>query len=216
MDKTINSAKKYAEKYETRLSQNEKDLLDELIDKLIHIGDLDPQINRLNQECLNFPRFDSKTDTLLFGGVSIKLKRKDLDKEITMSPIAAGYTKGSGGSGLFSKENREKQRELERLTTLFYEYAHRIIKICKKMPDLESFKCNEITFVRNKLVQHPEERGVFLDSFAYDRDKGPIIKGTRYTRQVNTFPSNGYRSDFSTFITQLTEKFNSALSNKNN
>ncbi len=208
MNNLLSLLKKYSDKYVGQLKQNEKDLLNEFIDKLAHINELNIKINKLNQDCLNypFPIFDSKTDTYSIGGISIKLKRKDPNKKIVMTPIASGYTKGGEDDSAFPEDLRKMQRELERLTNSFYEYAHRIIKICKHLPELEGFKCNEVTLVRNKLMVHPEKGGVVLNSFAYSSKDGPIIKGTRYSNQASIFPTKGYNNDYLVFINKLTEK----------
>lgn len=214
MNGLLSLVKKYSDKYINQLKQNEKDLLSEFIDKLTHIDELNTKINQLNQDCLNYSlsSFDPDTDTYSIGGISIKLQRKDLNKRIIMTPIATGYTKGNENDSFFSQDLRKMQRELERLTNNFYEYAHRIIKICENLPELKGFKCKEITLVRNKLIAHPEkESGVVLDSFAYSRQDGPIIKGTRYSNQANIFPSKGYNNDYLAFINKLTEKLRLSL-----
>lgn len=215
MDNLFVLAKRYSEKYEDSLSLTGKHLLDEFINKLKDLNDLNLKINNLLEKCIanSAIKFDSESNIVSFGDIKLELKRQDPAQKITMTNLGVGYIKSPLEDSFSSLSLQDSQKELERCTIQYYQIAHRIIKICQLMPHLRGFKCNEITLVRNKLIEHPEkEGGVVLDTFTYDTNNGPTIKGMRYSYQSKIFPSKGLRHDSFEFIRRLTERLNTALS----
>jgi hypothetical protein len=59
----------------------------------------------------------------------------------------------------------------------FYRTAHRLLDVIRTVPGFEAIRCREITIVRNKLLEHTDEkegRGP-LWSFGYDMKRGPVL-----------------------------------------
>lgn len=83
--------------------------------------------------------------------------------------------------------------ELEFLSECFYYFAHRLIKVIKLLPGLKKFESKRIIIVRNQLIEHPEGKssGVVMSSFACGGNSGPVIKGARYSSQINIHKDSG-------------------------
>jgi len=101
--------------------------------------------------------------------------------------------------------------EKELLTESFYYIAFRLRKIIRSLPALGNFECEEVRNVRNKLIEHTEESGVFFNSFASGGPNGPIIKASRMRGQEDIFPDKGLYYNASKFINNLNNKLLHAI-----
>jgi hypothetical protein len=83
--------------------------------------------------------------------------------------------------------------ELEFLTEAFYYFAFRLRRILKVLPGLAGFECEGIRDVRNKLIEHPEQRdsNVYILSFGHGGIQGPVIKALRHDNQSDVFVDRG-------------------------
>jgi hypothetical protein len=55
----------------------------------------------------------------------------------------------------------------------YYHNAHRVLKLMKLLPGHGNFKCQEITVVRNKLVEHPAQGEPYSFGFG---SSGPAVR----------------------------------------
>lgn len=101
--------------------------------------------------------------------------------------------------------------EKELLTESFYYIAFRLRKIIRSLPALGNFECKEVRDVRNKLIEHAEESGVFFNSFASGGPNGPVIKASRMRGQEDIFPDKGLYHNASKFINNLNNKLQHAI-----
>jgi hypothetical protein len=70
----------------------------------------------------------------------------------------------------------ERWRRIEILTVAFYYFAHRYLDILKDIFGI-SLNVKDIRLVRNKMLEHPDEKGgVMALNFGYDLPNGPVIK----------------------------------------
>lgn len=193
------------------ISKTQEDLLSELIVKLDYLelkffkikeiitvltGDM--SIFKLNQD----------TGVVSFNGVDIlKLNRANLDKPVVQENISEGYFKDCDDF-MYSKEKRNKQKELEMLTEEYYQIAHRIGHIIIKLPGLKSFDFKEISIIRNNLIEHPEGKNsmVMVNSFSYSRLDGPVIKGIRINNQLNHLDKGLYLNN-ERFLNEIEKVF---------
>jgi len=107
--------------------------------------------------------------------------------------LAKGGTLGAPTRANFVRESPEEQR-LRLDAEAYYYHAHRLLSCLQRLPGLETVKCREIEIVRNQLLEHPEKKDsqVLLPTFAYTREAGPVIKGTRSTSQAAIHPDSGF------------------------
>ena len=87
----------------------------------------------------------------------------------------------------------EIEDELEFLTEAFYYFAFRLRRIVRGLSGLNAFECKGVRDVRNKLIEHPEGRDseVYIVSFGYGGEQGPMIKALRYECQTEVFKDAG-------------------------
>jgi hypothetical protein len=86
--------------------------------------------------------------------------------------------------------------EMQLFTECFYYIAGRLRTLLQKsgpIPGLESFECKGARDVRNQLLEHVEGKHsqVFIQSFGFGKDNGPVLKAVRYAGQEGTFPDKG-------------------------
>jgi hypothetical protein len=119
--------------------------------------------------------FDESTDTVTVRapGIeqSIKLNRADPNVPITMIGLTGGgaYHVDAKPAGV-----SESQRlAYEGLLEDYYHNAHRVLKLMKLLPGHGNFKCQEITVVRNKLVEHPAQGEPYSFGFG---SSGPAVR----------------------------------------
>ena len=88
------------------------------------------------------------------------------------------------------------QFEMELFTECFYYISHRLRMLLRKsepIPGLKSFECIGARNVRNKLLEHAEGKDsqVFIQSFGWGKENGPVLKSVRYAGQENVYPDKG-------------------------
>lgn len=89
------------------------------------------------------------------------------------------------------------QFEMELLTECFYYIAGRLRTILTSklnpIPRLHSFECVGARDVRNKLLEHADgkQSEVFIQSFGWGKENGPVLKAARYSGQETAFPDKG-------------------------
>lgn len=174
---------KYKDKTSSQFSPFQKDLSDELFNKIVDLDDISQEIVELVDELIPKNKIvpgENGTDIINIGPFSLALKRADPNVPIQLDNSTVGYPR-TEGSGVSTNESRISERKLERLSFEFYRTADRISHITEKLPGLKSFKCNKVRIIRNHLLEHPEgkDSGVTYDSFAYSISEGPYIKGLR-------------------------------------
>lgn len=87
--------------------------------------------------------------------------------------------------------------EMKLLTESFYYLAGRVRTIVrnpgKPLPGLDSFECEGVRNVRNKLLEHAEgsDSQVSIQSFGSGGPNGPVLKALRYAGQEQVFPDRG-------------------------
>jgi len=162
-------------------SRKEIETVDEVLQRLRRLDNQVGQLINTNNTFIEHrtPRtkFDTETDTytVRVGGVEqkIKLKRADPNRPIQMRTldVGGGYKAGRAAT----EENEQSQTELmfEGILEDYYQNAHRVLKLVKTLPGLTNFVCREITIVRNKLVEHPEEGEPYSFGFG---STGPVVR----------------------------------------
>ncbi len=205
---------KYKYKFSNQFSLLEKDLSDELFNKLVDLDDISQEIIEIVDELLPKNRIvpgKNGTDIVNIGPFSLTLKRADPNVPIQLDNSTVGYSR-TKGSAFSTKESRKKERRLERLSFEFYRTADRISHITEKLPGLKSFKCNKTRIIRNHLLEHPESKdsGITYDSFAYSISEGPYIKGSRVGEHTH-FMDDGFRINSLDFISNLTKTIQKTL-----
>jgi len=107
--------------------------------------------------------------------------------------------------------------EIELLTESFYYLAFRMRQLLKHnskpLPELNSIKCVGVRNVRNKLIEHPEEKGsgVILQSFGVGGEQGPTLKVERPAGQENIFPDAGLKANATELKDELERLLDKAL-----
>ena len=84
--------------------------------------------------------------------------------------------------------------EIQVLTEAFYWSAWRMCCVLgRRLPGFRRLAVKGVEDVRNKLIEHPEDRGcgAIENGFSFDHKTGPIIKGVRETSKVGVFPDKG-------------------------
>jgi hypothetical protein len=97
---------------------------------------------------------------------------------------------------------------LETLTESFYWIAARARAVIRELPHLSNFEAEGVRNTRNKLLEHPKKKdsGVFITSFAWGADHGPVIKGLRYESQTEIWPDKGLFINATEFADELCAK----------
>jgi len=121
-----------------------------------------------------------------------------------------GVTVGSESSGL---QEDQPVQELRLHTEEFYYTAHRLTTCMSLLPGLKGLECREVAIVRNQLLEHPEKpaSGVLLPSFSYDAERGPVIKGIRYSEQAEVHPDDGFIPNCRALIRTLEDALRRAV-----
>ena len=85
--------------------------------------------------------------------------------------------------------------EMELFTECFYYISHRLLSLLNKGKPILGLKVGfqGARNVRNKLLEHAEGKDsqVFIQSFAWGKEHGPILKAARYAGQEQVFPDKG-------------------------
>lgn len=118
-----------------------------------------------------------------------------------------------------SKEQIEREKlifEMELLTESFYYLAGRVrtaITKSKPFPSLESFECEGVRNVRNKLLEHVEGKDskVLFPSFGVGGEQGPTLKPYRPNGQENIFPDKGLEANATEFKNNLEKLLDQAI-----
>lgn len=207
-----NLTKKYQKKFSSSFTALETDLIIELHNKLNNLDDISKEIvNQLSQLMLINDHSPDENDMITYGPIKIQLKRADPNIPIKLDNTTVGYLRG-GENILPADQIQEMEKKLERTAVEFYQIAHRITHITGKLPRLTSFQCKAIRTIRNHLIEHPEgkESGITYDSFAYSKNEGPFIKGTREGQQTQ-FMDAGFKKNSEEFIWKLKKALEEAL-----
>lgn len=178
------------------------DLIDEFDNNLNDLDEISKEITVLISQLIPYKDFaPNKNDIVTFGSFRIKLQRADPNTSIGLDNVTVPYKRGE--KSLISAD-KALQGKLERLSREYYRVAFRMIKIVKKLPGLESFKCKSISIIRNQLIEHPEGKasGVTYDTFAYSLTEGPYIKGLRRGKQTQHM-DKGFKTNSEKFISEL-------------
>ncbi len=203
----------YIEKRLNSFNQKQRDLSEELSNKLVVLEDYSDKITELTNKLSDVNglfgmTFNHDTGELKFGDMEpIVIKRANPNIPVQIDNGAKAYSKKS--RSLFSdQETLAMEDELEKSAIAYYQTAHRICDIAQLLPGLKTYDCKPIRIVRNQLIEHPEGKnsGVTFDSFAYSKNEGPFIKGMRLNNQLNHRDQG-----FVINSTQFIESFEKAL-----
>jgi hypothetical protein len=107
------------------------------------------------------------------------------------------------------------QTDLELYSESFYWIAFRARHALRAMPGFGSFEAEGVRDVRNKLLEHPEEKGsgVLWGGFAWGATQGPVIKAVRYENQAQIFPDAGLYVNADQFFSNIEHAANNAVQN---
>ncbi len=203
---------KYKERFFSSFTPLQKDLADELLNKLNDLDEVSMEIVELVSNLFSNKNLSpDENDIVNLGPFKIKLKRADPNIPIKLDNATKAYSRGT--QGIFSVgEITKTERKLERITAEFYKLANRITHITENLPNLSSFKCKTIRIIRNKLIEHPEgkESGITHDSFSYSKNEGPYIKGLRKGNQTQ-YMDQGFKKNSEEFILKFKESIQQAL-----
>lgn len=195
------------------LSQQQKNLADELSNNLKDLQDISNEIVSINSNIFAIEDHSPNiNDEIEFMGFKIKMERADSNIPIMLDNVSKAYPK-SFQNPFSSEEVKKMENKLARAAYEFYRVAHRVAHITKKLPKLKSFKANSIRIIRNQLIEHPENKdsGVTYDSFSYSKNEGPYIKGMRTGDQLENM-DKGFKNNSEEFLSELTKVLNQSLS----
>ena len=99
--------------------------------------------------------------------------------------------------------------EINVLTEAFYYVAARLRTVLREhIPGLRRFEVAGVRDVRNKLLEHPEDKSstVIENGRSYSLTDGPIIKGVRRTDKAHIFPDRGLYVNAEEFRSVLVER----------
>lgn len=163
----IDKAKEFLSLYQTQFSnsssQEQKQLLVEADKRLNHLKFILEELRKLQEKLLVRMEVDPIFEKLNRKGVITKEEMEDFQKR---NPAEK-----------FQKQMKLWD-ELVFFTESFYYQAFRFCKCIEKLPNLDSFKkkYKKVSFVRNKLIEHPEILSV---SVSLGGDTGPVLKNSR-------------------------------------
>jgi hypothetical protein len=177
----IDALVQYREARQSSLSRAQCATLDEIARRLRRLDAQAARLIELNNRFTEteVPKvdFDPQTDTVAVrvGDVEIplKLNRADPRKPISMETLTVGgaYTPESSSGGDAADESA--RLIYEGLLEEYYYNAHRVLKLVKTLPGLRGFDARQITIVRNKLVEHPDEGEAYSFGFG---SSGPVVR----------------------------------------
>jgi hypothetical protein len=120
-----------------------------------------------------------------------------------------------------TEDERESQTkasfELQLLTEAFYYFASRVRTILKHhlkpIPGLTKFECVGVRNTRNHLIEHAEGKDsqIFIRSFAWGGQQGPVLKAVRYGGQEGIFRDKGLYENAEEFRSNLEKLLHAAL-----
>lgn len=110
------------------------------------------------------------------------------------------------------KREQKLFTDLEDLTECYYYFASRLIDVTNLLPLLH-IKVKGIKVVRNQLIEHPEGKSssILIPSFSAGADIGPVIKGPRYSHQVDTQKDSGLYPNTKELILKLESSVQNAI-----
>ena len=109
--------------------------------------------------------------------------------------------------------------EIELLTETFYYLAGRTRTVLRNkqfpFPGINTFDCEGVRNVRNKLLEHAEGKDsqVVIQSIAWGREQGPVLKAVRPSAQKHVFPDKGLYVNEEEFCINLEYLLQNALTN---
>jgi len=108
------------------------------------------------------------------------------------------------------ERDNEISDEMELMTECFYFMAFRLLKALKSITEFKNLKSDGITIIRNKLLEHPEDKDsqIWINSFAHHGPKGPVLKAVRYNYQKDIFPDKGLYFNASELIDNISKIIN--------
>jgi hypothetical protein len=185
----------YTRDHAAALNQEQSDIAGEALNKLFELEDLRKKIIELNGRVLSqdFDPIALLRDKIAEGEIGdhnlIELLQKNPNPQRVQT--IAGYTVNNERRAGFPEE----KKELRRMTLLYYQTAHMLLKRLRKLPALKTVECTPISVVRNLLMEHPEGRNskVIFDTFGYSDINGPTVKALRRAGQSDQYPDRGFR-----------------------
>jgi len=192
----------YTRDHAAALNQEQSDIAGEALNKLFELEDLRKRIIELNARVLSqdFDPIALLKDKIAEGEIGdhnlIELLQKNPNPQRVQT--IAGYTVNSERRTGFSEE----KKELRRMTLLYYQTAHMLLKRLRKLPALNNFQCTPMSIVRNQLMEHPEGENskVVFDTFGYSDVNGPTVKALRRAGQSQQHPDPGFRVNNNAFV----------------
>ncbi len=136
-----------------------------------------------------------------------------LDFEAVPQPEDTKLTREEGHILLASKF------QMELFTECFYYISHRLLTLLKKGKAIPGLKVEfqGARNVRNKLLEHPEkdkDSQVFIQSFGWGKENGPVLKAARYAGQEQVFPDKGLYANAAEIRDELEAILNRLLNAK--
>lgn len=198
---------KFGKENDSSFNQDQKLLLREAKNKLNGLHDLSGKIRFLNDTLTSqlALSFDENTDILTIGTIKLRLNRADPKVKIKIDNVSKAFPLDYQNK--MSNEDPKLEKELEKITRLYYQDAYRFLTILRShFSHLKVFTVDPIDMVRNKLIEHPDNKpsGVF-DSFVYSKHDGPMIKGVRLGNQTQDM-DKGFFSNEPEFLKALINK----------
>lgn len=204
--------KKYQLKYSSLFSTQQKELFDEMFNKLQDLDELSIEIVDLINNLLPIEDLSpDKNDVVTFGPFRIQIPRANPNIPIRFDNYTKPYVR-SNSYELSTEKHRKLERSMERASVQCYQLANRIFHITKKLPNLGSYECKVVWEIRNYLIEHPEgeDSGITYDTFSYSKNEGPFIKGLRKGEQVEHM-DKGFKNNFEEFTFSLNKALKLAI-----
>lgn len=209
--RALTAFEKYKASRASKASPEETASLNEISRRLKRLENQVGELININNSMLatQVPQteFDQDSDTVTFrwegGEQKIKLKRADPNVPIQHRTVMAGGAYIPEHSGQDENVQRETQEmKMEALLEDYYQNAHKVLKLVKTLPGLRNVRCQEITMVRNWLVEHPKRGDVY--SFGYGTS-GPVVRPIQ--KSARQWNDSGLVPNTEAFVGKLTEAF---------
>jgi hypothetical protein len=130
----------------------------------------------LDEESLKLT-FDEGSDTITFSfkgtSQSIKLNRAHPDVPIKFGGATAVGAYVAGASDRDTPATDELKSLMEQMLEGVYNNAFRLTKLVAQITGRSKYHCENVTIVRNKLVEHPNPGALYSFGFS---SNGPVVK----------------------------------------
>ena len=116
---------------------------------------------------------------------------------------------------MMAKMMADESDELQMYTETFYFFAWRARNSIITLPNLKNFDPTGINRVRNNLIEHPEQIGVYQQAFGFGGPNGPILKNARHKGFEHLYQDKGLYLNAAEFLEKLEKRIALSVDQEN-